>query len=294
MKKYISHYSAAMAWNIPYIETVLGSKITESDSSNITVSKYNARFFSKDNKIYSCELDLPVGAVIVRNGRAIASPELLFLELASELSIHSLILLGLELCSHPQAQPSKAITTRQKLAAFLEKTSGHRGHYNATRAVKYVENGSASIMESLAYMILTLPHALGGYGLNSAVFNHEISLKSEARAHLKQNYCYVDLYYKRAKLAVEYESFTHHSSPLEQSKDMVRSDFLESQGIYVMHMSTIQLYDIDACRNFAYNLARRLKKRMQIRSKRFNEMHALIRALLPDKKDVPCPTKQGL
>jgi hypothetical protein len=138
-------------------------------------------------------------------------------------------------------------------------------------------------------MILTLPHALGGYGLSGAVFNQEITLQGEAIDQLNQTCCFADLYYKDAKLAVEYDSFAYHSSPSEQGKDSKRSAILESQGIDVMRLSTIQLYDPEACRIFAYNLARRLKKRIMIRTKRFEEMHALLRALLPAEKPVSVP-----
>lgn len=281
MKKYLSHFSAAQAWKIPHIDDVLGFKIEKTGLVNITVSEPNARYLKNGKKVHSCELDLPVGAVTTLDGRAVASPELLFLELASTLSIHRLILLGLQLCSHQPIHPSDAITTKRKLEAFLAKTQGHRGHRKAVRAVKYVENGAASIMESLVYMILALPHALGGYGLGGAVFNHETKLKSGSRTRFGQNRCFMDLYYKHAKLAVEYESFAHHSSPEEQGKDMVRSAALERQGVDVMHLSTIQLYNRDACRVFACNLAARLGKRMHISSKKFGEMHALLRALLP-------------
>lgn len=294
MKEYLSHFSAAEKWDIPYIEAVLGFKIAETDPAHITVFEQNARFRNNGKKVHSCELLLPVGAVITRNDRTVASPELLFLELACKLSIHRLILLGLQLCSHPPGFPSEAITTKQKLKTFLARTPGHRGHRKAVRAMKYVENGSASIMESLAYMILALPHALGGYGLNGAVFNHEIKLKSEARIRLGQSRCFADLYYKQAKLAVEYESFAYHNNPSEQGKDVMRSAILERQGIGVMHLSTIQLYNRDACRDFAYNLAARLGKRIQIRTKRFDEMHALVRELLPDGKPVPKPKDGGI
>lgn len=101
---------------------------------------------------------------------------------------------------------------------------------------------------------------------------------------LGQNRCFVDLYYRQAKLAVEYESFTYHSNPSKQGKDMMRSAVLERQGVYVMHLSTIQLYDREACKDFAYNLATRLKKRIRIRTKRFDELHVLLRDLLPDIK----------
>ena len=273
-------------WDIPYIDTVFGPEFQRRATVDITVSEQSARFRNNGKKVLSCELFLPAGAVVSRNGKMIASPELLFLELANKLSIHRLILLGLQLCSHPPGIPSEAITTKQKLSAFLAKTPGHLGHQKALRALKYTQNGSASVMESIAYMILALPHSLGGYGLNDAVFNYEIKLKSEARKRLGQNRCFSDLFFTQAKLAVEYESFAFHNSPLEQGKDVIRSAVLERQGVDVMRLSTIQLYDREACTDFAYNLAARIKKRIRIRTKGFDEMHAHLRALLPDRKPV--------
>jgi hypothetical protein len=292
MKEYLSNLSAAIAWDIPYIDAVLGYKISESDAPHITVTKPNARLRNNGKKVHSCELALPAGAIVSRNGRMVASPELMFMELACKLSIHRLILLGLQLCSHPPGLPFLAITTKQKLNTFLSKTAGHRGHRKSIQAVKYLENGSASIMESIAFMILTLPHSLGGYGLRGAVFNYEISLNSEARMRLGQNRCFTDIYYRHAKLAVEYESFAFHNSPLEQGKDLIRSAVLERQGIGLMRLSTIQLYNTEACRDFAYNLAARLKTRIRIYSKKFDEMHSLLRDLLPDGKPVFEPTSK--
>jgi len=287
MKEYLSHFAAAKIWDIPYFEAILATEIEEIDVSGITVSEQEKRFRNNGKWVHSCALDLPAGAVTTRDGRSVASPELLFLELADKLSIHRLILLGLQLCSHPPGLPSRAITTKQKLIRFLAKTPGHRGRRKALRAVKYVANGSASVMESLAYMILTLPYSLGGYGLNGAVFNYGIKLNHEAKARLGQSRCFTDLYYEQAKLAVEYESFAHHNSPSEQGKDVVRSAVLERLGINVMHLSTIQLYDRDACKDFAYNLADRLGKRIYIRTKRFDRMHTLMRELLPKSEMLP-------
>jgi hypothetical protein len=284
MEEYLSYFSAAAFWKIPCIEAVLGSETAETDPVDFTVSKRSARSQKKGRTIHLCQPALPAGAVVSRDGKMVASPELMFLELACKLNIHRLILLGLQLCSHPLGNPSGAITTKQKLKTFLAKTQGHRGHLKALRAVKYIEDGSVSIMESMAYMILTLPHALGGYGLGGAVFNHEIKLKGEAGKRLGQKHCFADLYYKSARLAVEYDSFAYHSSPSEQGRDVVRSAVLDRQGVEVMRLSTIQLYNKDACRDFAFNLASRLGKRIQIRTKKFNEMHALLRALLPAGK----------
>lgn len=283
MKEYLSNFSAASFWDIPNIETVLDYK-TDTSKVNFTVSKQSARFNRKDKIIHLCELEMPANAVVLRNDVMVAAPELVFLQLACSLDIHRLILLGLQLCAHPPGSPFEAITTKQKLEAFLAETPGHRGHRKALRAVKYIENGSASVMESIAYMILSLPHALGGYGIDGAVFNYEIMLKNEGIKRLGQKRCFVDLYYKQEKLAIEYDSFAYHSSPSEQGKDAVRSSILERQNIEVMHLSTIQLYNKDACKDFADNLATRLKKRKQNRAKKFDQMHERLRTLLPAGK----------
>jgi hypothetical protein len=292
MKKYLSYFSAAKVWNIPCIDSVFGCDASDSDATHITVSVHDARVPGKNKKVHACELLLPLNAVVERNGVLVSSPELLFLELASELGIHRLILLGLQLCSYPNRDSSRAITSRKKLEAFLSKTKGHRGHRKAVRALKYVKDGSASIMESLTYMILGLPHALGGYGLGDAVFNYKVELKEEGQTRLRQNYCCVDLFYKQAKLAIEYESFAHHQKPSKLGKDAIRSIILQRQGIDVMHMSTIQLYDKEACRDFAYALANRIGKRIQIRAKNFNKMHDLLRTLLPDKEKTWPPDRE--
>lgn len=289
MKGHISHLSAAIMWNIPYIETVIGNMISESENTDITVIGYNARFCINGKKVRSTKLALPSKSVKVLNGKKVSSPELLFLELASVLDIQRLILSGLQLCSHPPGFPTQAITTKLKLERFISKTKGHRGHSKAVRTLKYIENGSASIMESLAYMFLTLPYMLGGYGLRGAVFNHEVKLNSSTGMRLKQCRCFVDLYYKDAKIGVEYDSFAHHNSPSEQGKDAIRSAILKRQGIEVLHMNTIQLYDKNACSDFAHNLAARLGKRIHIRTKKFDEMHDLLRRLLPDNKPISEP-----
>ncbi len=82
MDGYISYLSAAILWGIPCIETVIGKKITENDAEEITVLDYRARnkvwLFADGKKVHSCKLDLPDNAVIFRNGKMIASPELLF------------------------------------------------------------------------------------------------------------------------------------------------------------------------------------------------------------------------
>jgi len=93
MKEYLSYFSAAAFWNIPYIEAVLGSEIAGTDPVDFTVSERSVRFQKKGRMIHLCELALSAGAVISRNGKMVASPELMFLELACKLNIHMKALL---------------------------------------------------------------------------------------------------------------------------------------------------------------------------------------------------------
>ena len=286
MKEYLSYHSTVAAWKIPYSEVVFGTEIYRAGIVDVTFLERNARSLKKCNRVHLCEMDLPSGAVVLRNGQRVASPELLFLQFASKLSIHSLILFGLQLCSYPPGNPEEAITTKQKLTTFIKKTANFNGHRKAMRALKYVTDGSASIMESMVYMVLTLPNALGGYGLKGATFNYEVRLTGEYGKRLGQKHCFIDLYYRSEKLGIEYDSFAFHSSPTAQGKDIIRAEILARQGIGIMRLSTIQLYDKSACADFALNLAARLGRRIQIRAKRFDEMHAYLRALLPISKDL--------
>lgn len=284
MKQYFSLLTAAKIWGVPCIDIVTGNMYKENDTEHITVTSNNARFCINGKKVRSCELALPAGAIVERNGKMVASPELMYLEFASKLSIHRLILLGLQLCSHQNGRSFDAITTKERLEAFIANISGHRGKRKAMRALKYVKNGSASIMESIMYMILSLPHALGGYGLDGAEFNYRIELKDDTKKYIRKNRCFIDLYYKQARIGVEYDSYSYHKSPLDQANDNMRCTVLARQGIEIMKMNTIQLYDKEACKLFARNLAARLNKRIYIRTKDFDEMHMLLRELLPAAK----------
>ena len=280
----MSYFSAAILWDIPYIEAVLGKETTEKNSVDFTVAKRSARLYGENRNFHLCELPLPKGAVVEKSEKMVASPELLFVQLATKLDFHRLILLGLQLCSYSPGKPQTAITTKLKLQTFIGKLSGVRGCRKALKAIEYIEEGSGSIMESLVYMILTLPHSLGGYGLNGAVFNHEIKLSDQGAIRLGQNRCFVDLYYSSAKLAIEYDSFAFHRNPSEQGRDAVRAEILGRQGIDVLHLTTIQLYDRKACEDFAINLAARLGKRIRIRAKKFRGAERDLRNLLPTEK----------
>lgn len=287
MKEFISHFTAAYLWEIPYLDSVFDSKDVkdyhEDRLQYNTVKEERFKHHKKDRVTHIKKKNLPPNAVKKLNRLYVSSPELVFLELASYLDIHRLILLGLEMCSCPPGKPTLAITTTKKIENFLSKTVGTHGHQKAVQALKYVKNGSGSIMESFAYMILGLPNSLGGFGLSDVCFNYEIKLNKEESRELNQNRCFVDLYYDTVKLVLEYDSLEHHSKSGEQSEDMIRADVLKSKGYDVVRFNATQLYNKDSCYKFAKRVSQKLKKRIRIRTKDFYSANRKLRHLLPRK-----------
>ncbi len=300
-KSFISHYTAARIWQISYLDQIFMNLDERSEKAHITYLKRGERNFRHGQITHLCQTPLPSNAVLssssvkkvigaeadsenTRPNLKIASPELVFLQLATELNLHQLTLLGLQMCSFPPGQPQKAVTSKQKLCNFIKKAPGLRGVQKSAHALRFIENGSASVMESFAFMVLSLPNHLGGYGLGKPIFNYEIKLRDEGKQRLGQKRCFLDLYYKEAKLVVEYDSFAFHNSPSEQGKDAMRSVILESQGIGTMSLSTLQLHNPDACRDFAHNLAKRIGRRVQIRTAKFDAAHAQLRGLFQNDR----------
>lgn len=283
MNKYLSHISAAKYWNIPYLDKVIGDELFNSPITEYTVTNPKKKYRLKDYKLYVCTQWLPEGSITNRNGMFVSSPELVFLQLATRISFQRLVLLGLQLCSHPPGRPRDAMTSKKNLEIFLKKVPKYKGCRKAQKAIKFVDDGSGSIMESIVFMIFTMPNLLGGYGLTGACLNYEVTLMNEAKKRLNQKKFFVDIYYKGKKVAVEYDSYAHHSNTAELGRDSIRSALIERQGIKTMHMNTAQLYNVDACDDFALNLAKCLGKRIYIRTDKYDKTKSLLRDLLPSK-----------
>jgi very-short-patch-repair endonuclease len=200
------------------------------------------------------------------------------------------------MCSCSPWHPERAITTKRKIEAFAAKAQGHRGRRNALRAARYIADGSGSIMESFAYMFLSIPSGLGGFGLSGATLNREILLKEDARERLKRKTAFVDLYYEAAKVAVEYQSVRHHSSDGQRGHDTLRQTALALQGVDVLQLSPYQVFDDALLRDFARLLSARLGKQLQLRSRNFEAMHGRLRALLEScakRPDEALPIRPG-
>lgn len=285
MESYLSHFSAARLWDIPYLHVVLGYHSSEQMLSDqkapVQRTCLNRAKRTRPSSIESHYkvLPLPSEAVLIHKNELVASPELIFLDVAKDMDFHRAVLLGMQLCASDTTR-REPLTTKAKLESFLEKCRMHHGYKAALLATRYIADNSWSVMESLLYLLLTLPNQYGGYGLKGAVLNHEIKMKRMKEWKQEERFI-ADLYWKEAKLVVEYDSYTFHNNSASWMKDSRRIATLERNGHKTLSITTSQLYDDQAFYEAALVISKLLKKRISIRTSQFEDQKRLLRKLLP-------------
>ena len=170
---------------------------------DVTVSAANARRASRLFRPHVFAGGMPDRCLVsVKNEIIVASPELCFFQMASELPLAKLIELGYELCGfyalpsgcavekgstvvegsydmdNKSAYNLEPLTNKKRLTALVSQMAGKHGKNKALRALRYIAEGSASPMETILAILLVLPNYLGGYGFALPEMNKRIDLKA--------------------------------------------------------------------------------------------------------------------
>jgi len=255
-----------------------------------------------------CSLDLPAGSFVeLGGGLWVCSPELVFLQMASSLSLIELILLGFELCGtysllpHEEEQGHASprmddldvsdprrrgfnnrppLTSVERIKAFLARTPGMKGGVKAARALRYVIDGSASPMESKLAMLLTLPYGLGGFGFPQPALNHRIVPTRYDRRGAGQRHYVCDLYWPERGVAVEYDSDLAHATSERLAADAVRRNALALLGVTSYTVGRKQINDAREMNRIAFILARALGRRLRPPKKSFSARQYVLRRTL--------------
>ena len=147
----------------------------------------------------------------------IVSPELAFIQ-AESLPYGQLLLAGCQLCgTYAFTGPKNHLTERPPLTSpadirdYLALCPAGIVGRKARRAAKHLPGNAASPQEARLALLLTLPHAQGGYALLEPTLNPPIILDDAARAIYGHSPCYPDLYWASAQLAVEYDGRESHA-----------------------------------------------------------------------------------
>jgi hypothetical protein len=267
VEKYLCGKVALDYWDVPAIRgkiEPLGSIFTEE-----FVIFTDKPLYRPDRAIiHTCRIP---GAEKYVEGHVCTLP-LVFLQVALEYSIHELIYLGLQVCSYREGKRPRS--TVEELRACAEELRGHQGRRKALRAIRYLDNNSRSPMESILYMFLRLPNALGGCGFSEIVLNEKIVLEGGSKTY------FADLYVPSCKLDIEYDSEEFHSSASELSRDRERTAHLEAEGYRVVSVGYSQLNNLKAFKHLARQLSRLIGKRIYIRARKFFESFVALRDLL--------------
>ena len=197
---------------------------------------------------------------------------LVFLQMANEYSIHKLIFLGLQICSWQRG--NRPLCSKKELLNCANELYGHRGRRKALRALRYVEEGSRSPMESYLFMFLRLPNALGGCGIVNLQLNTRITTEKTGKLY------YADLYVPSHKLIIEYDSKDFHHNDQSFSLDKIRATNLSLEGYQVVSVCFEQLAKIHHFETLALDIASRVGKKIRIRARKFFEGFAALRDLM--------------
>lgn len=235
--------------------------------------------------------------VSVGEGIAVSDPSFCFFQMASELPLVKLIQLGLELCGSyslpvkddysPGGEAADKtmynrpqLTNVKALKAFSDRMTGTKGYTKVSRALRYIADGSASPMEAILFMLLTLPYKLGGFGLPPPELNRRIDIGTSAEPGSGKAYYVCDFFWPKGNVAVEYDSDYYHTGADRIAADSKKRLDLEAHGIKVLAMTGKQLRNPNDCKNLARVIAGRLGRRLQYNKSQFSITQHELRDLL--------------
>jgi len=233
----------------------------------------------------------PIGCFVQIDSKlSVSSPEFCFLQLAGQLALPKLIELGYELCGtyslpHEIAQEQTGrgfadrppLTSKHRLEAFIASMPGVRGYRKAKQALHYIQNNSASPMETKLCILLVLPNRYGGYGIPLPLLNKRIDPSKAIRRSANRSKYFCDLFWPDFDLAVEYESNAYHSSPEQIASDSKRRNTLVTQGITVITVTSQQIHDILEFDKVATQIARNMQRRFWFTNPEFAKLRFKLR-----------------
>ena len=262
---------------------------------HVLVPHRNMRMAANDVRWHVWSGSLPKsGAGFRRDAQDVflASPELALLHYASHADLADAIALAFELCGTYRLggllgfEKADPLTSTKRLNWFASAVQGARGAKRLRRIADRALDGSASPMETALAMLLSLPCALGGYGLPSPRLNARIDVSSKNGLNQSKRYYVADLYWPEARFAVEYDSDRWHVGPERIGQDAARRNALLFQGIKVVTVCSQQIMSESKMDDVARIAARALGRSVRPRAREWRKRNReLRRAVLPHRVD---------
>ncbi|MBQ6369092.1 MAG: hypothetical protein IJJ17_03335 [Parasporobacterium sp.] len=208
----------------------------------------------RDNKLISCiarAKGYPASAFLeLESFRAesgdvcrvlLASPELCFLQAASQLSFYETIKFGYDLCAMYRLDGFAEYGQRTRIPAtsvrsitrFLDRAGKIYGVAEARHAVKYILDCSNSPMETMLAILETLSFYQGGFSINGQELNKEIFLSERAASVVGRKSVTCDAVWMNERLVLEYDSNETHLTANQHDWDKRKATALAIDGFRV-------------------------------------------------------------
>ncbi len=188
---------------------------------SVCVPRQDLRIASSSVKSTVYDGGLPPRAFIdLGGGLAMSSPELLFMELANQMTPIEHLAFGFELCgaftrdaSDPIGGPSTfgvtPVTSVEKIKRFVDASKHVKGRTAAQRTLRYLSDNAWSPTESIIAAAISLPLEDYGYGLGSCTLNPRVEAPANvARAAAKPSRM-PDIMIGGTKVGINYDGAVH-------------------------------------------------------------------------------------
>ena len=219
---------------------------------HVLVSGASREIKAHDAKTHWFGLDEMPGGLLLELAPGVysASPELVFAQMARNLSTVGAVVLGCELCglyAHFSEKISgyyerPPLTSVERIGNALDELSGMYGLARAREALRWVRDGSRSPMETVTACELFLPGRLQGMAFELPELNYEVPLDEVASAITGTRSCSIDIAWPGVKRGAEYDSEQFHPDP---EKDLRRKEALEHMGWTINTIKLDQMADHD-------------------------------------------------
>jgi len=265
---------------------------------DIMVGERSARRPSKAVRPHVCSKPIANGSFVsVGDGLYLSSPEFCFFQMAAKYPLAKLIALGLEICGSYSLPGSAStggdrgdlvqslydlppLTSKKRLTAFSARMEGWIGHNQALKALRFIADDSASPMEAVLVMLLTLPYRLGGYGLPMPELNGSIYPKKRVSQFAGKSFYRGDLLWRDAGVVAEYNSDAEHASQNRISMDAIRRNDLSLCGIFEVTVTKKQIKSTELFDKVARQIAVRIGKELRYKEPEFSGARRELRSAL--------------
>ncbi|MCH3967974.1 MAG: hypothetical protein PHR15_00220 [Atopobiaceae bacterium] len=252
-------------WHIAgTVSTIMGDTINRLERPwDLITSKRHRPSSEGDVTWHLCTVRLPPGSGSKLDDDVfLSTPEFCLLQMAEVLSLPALVELMDEFCGTYRPRMADEphdgekdtlvqrdpLTSRARIADFLDSCPGLRGNRRARQALAHVVDGSASPKEAQAEMLFSLPRSWGGRGLPRPVMNARFPVPGHLRRPGDSAYVVCDICWpvrlggSVLYVAVEYQSTAWHVGAEKLAADSRRRNLLESMGVHVITLTAAELY----------------------------------------------------